>query len=750
VEKDDKRESLFNEINSIINKEQTEQISSYTASFIRNNPLFNDEIVNPGNSKFNYSYNSYLRKHSPIYAGKYILNFCPERKKLDILLDEKINVKFFYDPHKNISLEIKSSGKKNFNFQGITEKNIFIKFVTLNFIIILMMYGKKIFLMIFDMGKIKIEEDILLFSSRGVFKLYVNKEVLKTKNQRDLNIKPLETYVIPPVPPVGIELGRGLLALADPNQGALLLERVSSIKRHIKLELGMNVPPVRFRDNLMLKPNSYIIKLNDVEVAAGEVIINKFLAIGPENHLKSLKGTRCFDPTYGMPSVWITADQRGEAEDLRCMIFDPVSVMATQITEVIRTHSHELINRQEIINLLSEIEETYPAIVEEIQAKFTPGEIQAVLKNLLREQVPIKNLVTILETMADYSSFTKDTDLLTEHVRQNLSLTICSEYVNSEGNVWVITLEKKLEKMIALSVEKTEYGSYLVMSPETLETIISAIIKKSRDIMNKGCQPILLCSPLIRPHVKRLMEKRLRNLVVLSCNEIPAGFSINYLDCVVLKEEEYKKSFEDIDTYFIPLQSLNKKKNSSDTKKLTIVTTCRKCKSIVSKDANYCNFCGEVLSKKMQEEHLKRAGEILLKTLMLETAVEKKPDNLKEKVKALIIKGLDFIINYFTDFRNYLKKSPQQKDTESSSEKKERKVEENFPDCNTEIEKKIVSICLKADGTTPAQAIEALEKYKGDEVKAILFLKTAIWKRKKRENPKRIFPKVNNIIKKNR
>jgi flagellar biosynthesis protein FlhA len=278
-----------------------------------------------------------------------------------------------------------------------------------------------------------------------------------------------------------------------------------------------------------------VVKIKDIEVAAGEVIINKFLAIGPENHLKSLKGPRCFDPTYGMPAVWITADQRGEAERVGCMIFDPVSVMATQITEVIRTHGGELLGRQEVAALLETVKKSHPAVVKEVYPDlFTLGEIQKVLQNLVKEKISIRDLVTVLETLGDYAHITKDTDMLTEYVRQSMCRVICREYQNNEGTVTVITLDPELENIIAGAVQRTEYGSFLTLDPNTGQVILTALGEQIQSLMDKGMQPIVLCSPQVRLYLRRLTERPFPNLVVLSYNEIAPKVNVNSVGLVTL------------------------------------------------------------------------------------------------------------------------------------------------------------------------------------------------------------------------
>jgi flagellar biosynthesis protein FlhA len=345
--------------------------------------------------------------------------------------------------------------------------------------------------------------------------------------------KPESVVQLMQVDPISLEVGRGLLSLVDPNQGAKLLERVTSIRRHIALELGIVVPGVRFRDNLQLKPNAYVVKIKEIEVATGEVMVNQFLAIGPEDKLKNLRGTKTVDPTYGMPGVWISPEQRGDAERLGCMIFDPVSVIATQLTEVVRTHSADLLGRQEVQALVDTIKKTHPAVVKElVPDQLSLGEVQKVLQNLVRERVSVRDLVTILETIADNVNMSKDPEVLTECVRVALSRVICKEYMNNEGVINVITLDPQIEQLIAQSIQRTEMGSFLALDPNMGQEVLMSIGQEVGKLQERGLQPIILCAPQIRPALKRLTDRSFPNLVVLSWNEIAPKVNVNSVGMV--------------------------------------------------------------------------------------------------------------------------------------------------------------------------------------------------------------------------
>jgi flagellar biosynthesis protein FlhA len=359
-------------------------------------------------------------------------------------------------------------------------------------------------------------------------------QVQQTQKQEQTK-KPESVVSLMQVDPISLEVGRGLLSLVDPNQGAKLLERVTSIRRHIALELGIVVPGVRFKDNLQLKPNAYLIKIKDIEVAQGEVMVNQFLAIGPEDKLKNLRGTKTVDPTYGMPGVWISPEQRGDAERLGCMIFDPVSVIATQLTEVVRTYSADLLGRQEVQALVDNVKKTHPAVVKEvIPDVLSLGDVQKVLQNLVKERVSIRDLVTILETVADNAHLTKDPEMLTEFVRVSLSRVICREYMNNEGVVNVVTLDPQLEQLINQSVQRTDMGSFLSLDPNTGQEILMAINQEINKLQERGMQPIILCAPPIRPALRKLTERSFPSLVVLSWNEIAPRVQVNSVGMVSL------------------------------------------------------------------------------------------------------------------------------------------------------------------------------------------------------------------------
>ena len=327
---------------------------------------------------------------------------------------------------------------------------------------------------------------------------------------------------------LALEVGHGLLALIDPNQGAKLLERIDDIRKHIAMEMGLILPGVRLSDNLTIKPNGYMIKIRNVEVASGEVNPERILAIGTEEQLRPLKGPRCVDPTYGMPAVWISQEQRTMAEvKLGCMIFTPVSVILTQLTEVIRVHSHELLGRKETALLIKEVEENHPEVLKEIYPEnLSIVEIQKVLKNLLKEDISIRDLVLILETLGDYINITRDADILSEYVRQALARNICREYQDNEGIVNVITIDKELRNFIARIMANKEDDFNLIQEENIEEVILSNFSKTFQSLIDKRIRPIVLSSPNARLMLKKFTKKTFPNLAVISYKEIAPGTNI--------------------------------------------------------------------------------------------------------------------------------------------------------------------------------------------------------------------------------
>lgn len=344
--------------------------------------------------------------------------------------------------------------------------------------------------------------------------------------------KPENVVNLLQVDPIELEFGYGIIPLADVNQGGDLLDRVVMIRRQLALDLGMIVPVIRLRDNIALSPNQYVIKIKGVELAGGELMLDHYLAMSPGVVEEEISGINTTEPAFGLPAVWINESQRDKAEMLGYTVVDPPSVIATHLTEVIKRHAHELTGRQEVQTIIDKVKENYPAIVEELVPKvMTIGEIQKVVANLLKEGISIRDMVTILETLADYAPTTNDTDILTEYVRQALGRAISRRFMREKQSS-VITLDPKLEQVIMDSVQKTETGSFINLEPGIINTIINNLSKQVQKLMNLGQQPIILASPIVRLYFKRLVEQSIPGLVVLSYNELDPDVQVQAVGTV--------------------------------------------------------------------------------------------------------------------------------------------------------------------------------------------------------------------------
>ena len=335
------------------------------------------------------------------------------------------------------------------------------------------------------------------------------------------------------VDPIELEFGYGIIPLADVNQGGDLLDRVVMIRRQIALELGTVVPIIRLRDNIQLNPNQYIIKIKGIQVSEGEILFDHYMAMTPGYVEEEITGIPTFEPSFHLPAIWITEGQRERAESMGYTVVDPPSIIATHLTEIIRQHISELLTRQDVQNLVSNLKETNPSLVEELVPKLLGlGEVQKVLQNLLKEGISIRDLLTIFETLADYASTTRDTDILTEYVRQSLKRAISSKFFPANETTSVVTLDPKLEQEIMASVKQTENGAYLTLDPEKTKMIMKAVGNEIAKLENLGKNPIIITSPIVRMYFKRLTEDYYRDLIVVSYNEIDNNIELQSVGMV--------------------------------------------------------------------------------------------------------------------------------------------------------------------------------------------------------------------------
>ena len=335
------------------------------------------------------------------------------------------------------------------------------------------------------------------------------------------------------VDPIELEFGYGIIPLADVNQGGDLLDRVVMIRRQIALELGTVVPIIRLRDNIQLNPNQYIIKIKGIQVAEGEILFDHYMAMNPGFVEEQITGIPTFEPSFHLPAIWITESQRERAESLGYTVVDPPSIIATHLTEIIRTHIAELLTRQDVQNLVDNVKENNPVLVDELVPKLLGiGEIQKVLQNLLAEGISIRDLLTIFETLADHATTSRDTDVLTEYVRQSLKRAISNKYFPANESTSVVTLDPKIEQEIMSSVKQTEQGAYLTLDPERTKAIIEATSNEVEKLENLGKSAIVVTSPIVRMYYKKLTEEYLKDLIVVSYNEIASNVELQSVGMV--------------------------------------------------------------------------------------------------------------------------------------------------------------------------------------------------------------------------
>jgi len=340
------------------------------------------------------------------------------------------------------------------------------------------------------------------------------------------------------VDPLELEIGYGLIPLVDTSQQGDLLERITVIRRQQALEMGIVVPPIRIRDNIQLKPHEYVIKIKGVETARYELVPDHLLAMNPGTVETPLEGIPTKEPAFGMSAIWIPVAQKEQAELAEYTVVEPSAVIATHLTEVIKNNAADLLGRQDVKQLLDNLKEKYPAVVEELVPNIMSiGGVQKILQNLLRERISIRDLVTILEALADYAQVVKNLEQLTELVRQSLARSISRQFADSENRMHVITMDPKLEEEIQASIETREIGEVLTMNPRRIQKIIDSLTREVEKALAQYEQAILLCSASIRHHVRRFTSHVLPHLAVLSYNEIVPGIHVESVGMVEVEDE---------------------------------------------------------------------------------------------------------------------------------------------------------------------------------------------------------------------
>ncbi len=340
---------------------------------------------------------------------------------------------------------------------------------------------------------------------------------------------PAEISPVVPLDPLSLEIGYGLIPLVDKEQGAELLDRITRIRRESALELGLVVPRIRIIDNMRLEPAEYSFKIRGVEVGRGRIKMAHYLAIQPGKATEEVPGEPTRDPAFGLPAVWITEEERERAERLGYTVVDPPSIIATHLTEIIKRYASEILGRQEVQSILDTLKNDYPAVVEEVRKSLGVGEIQKVLQGLLAERVSVRNMVAILETLADYGAVTKDVGFLIEKVRQALGRQICLQYCDDKKVLRVLTIEPSLEKKIIDSRLETNRGIVSGLDPALHRRWITTLANAVKAVQEQGFHEVVLCSEAARPLVKSGSSREIPHLAVISSLEVAPDVTVESL-----------------------------------------------------------------------------------------------------------------------------------------------------------------------------------------------------------------------------
>ena len=333
--------------------------------------------------------------------------------------------------------------------------------------------------------------------------------------------------------PIEFEFGYALIPLVDASQGGDLLDRIVMIRRQLALDLGVVIPVVRIRDNIQLEPNEYRLKIKGNEVAKGELLLDHYLAMTPDLDDDTIEGIETKEPAFGLPAKWISEEKKDEAELFGYTVVDPPSVVSTHLTEELKKNAYVLLGRQETKELIDHLKEEYPILVEEVTPDpLSIGEVQKVLAKLLRENISIRNLPIIFETLADFGKMTNDTDLLAEYVRQALSKQITKQFVGDRDTLHVITLSSEIESMFINNIQQTEHGNYLALDPQLQEKILQNVYQKIEQLSIEYDNIVVLCSPTIRMYVKQLLERTMPQVAVLSYNELEPNVQVQSVGVV--------------------------------------------------------------------------------------------------------------------------------------------------------------------------------------------------------------------------
>jgi flagellar biosynthesis protein FlhA len=356
------------------------------------------------------------------------------------------------------------------------------------------------------------------------------------KKMQEEQVIPADQFkALPPLDTLAIEVGYGLIPLVDIEQDGQLLDRIKSLRKQIAREVGIIVAPVHIQDNMQLKPGEYTILLKGNEVARGELMTNYYLAMNPGTAEDEIDGIPTQEPTYGLPALWIKEDAKENALAKGFTVVDLATVMTTHLSEIVKKHCHELLGRQDVQQLLDTLKDTHPKVVEELIPNLLPlGGVVKVLQNLLREQIPIRDLLAILEALADWAPVIKDLDILTERVRQALARTITQMHLSAEDKILAITLGHSVESAISGALQQTDQGSFLSLDPSITQQIMNNLARSLEKMSSADHQPVVMCSAQVRPHFKMLADRFLPYITVLSYDEILSNIEIQSVDMLEL------------------------------------------------------------------------------------------------------------------------------------------------------------------------------------------------------------------------
>jgi flagellar biosynthesis protein FlhA len=376
---------------------------------------------------------------------------------------------------------------------------------------------------------------IIAFVAYRVVKM-ITKEQQKAETEQAAIPAPAEAVdTIAPLDAIGLEVGYGLISLVDAAQGGELLHRIKALRRQLATEMGFIIPAIHIRDNLKLKPDEYNILLKGVEIARGNIMMGHHLVISADEQDMKIKGIPAREPAFGLPALWITDRDRDSAQAKGYVVVDPATVVTTHLTELVKNCADEILGRHEVQSLLDNLDEQYPKVIKDIVPKLVPVTvIHRVLQRLLRERISIRDLLTIVETIGEYAAITKNADILTGYVRQNLARSITKQYQDKDGNITVMVMSPDLEDKINRSISHTDFESYATPDPNIVKKLVTSLQRLVTAFVTNGLQPIILCSPNTRIHFRKILEKFYPSMVILSHNEITRDVNVKSLGMVEL------------------------------------------------------------------------------------------------------------------------------------------------------------------------------------------------------------------------